>query len=103
MLKIKCPYCGERDETEFSYGGEAHRARPEDPHALSDEQWADFLFMRSNKKGASRERWLHAQGCRRWFNVVRNTADHTILGSYKVGEQPTLNDLKKRKSGGRDI
>ena len=28
MLNIKCPYCGFRDESEFSCGGEAHIIRP---------------------------------------------------------------------------
>lgn len=97
MLKITCPYCGERDETEFTYGGEAHLARPEDPQSLNDEEWAEFLFMRSNKKGLHRERWNHAQGCRRWFNMVRDTSNHTILGSYKVGEKPTMAALKQGK------
>ncbi|MEJ6587270.1 MAG: sarcosine oxidase subunit delta, partial [Pelagibacterales bacterium] len=23
MLEIKCPYCGERSQNEFSYGGDA--------------------------------------------------------------------------------
>ena len=100
MLKIQCPYCGERDEVEFSYGGEAHRSRPEDPDTVTDEQWADYLFMRSNKKGAYRERWMHAQGCRRWFNVARDTVSHAIFGSYKIGEQPNLTELKKRKAEG---
>ena len=31
MLIIECPYCGQRDESEFSYGGEAHIARPLEP------------------------------------------------------------------------
>jgi sarcosine oxidase subunit delta len=31
MLLIECPWCGPRDEIEFSYGGEAHRVRPGDP------------------------------------------------------------------------
>ena len=43
MLQIKCPWCGPRDQTEFSYGGEAHIVRPGDPYALSDEDWADYL------------------------------------------------------------
>lgn len=52
MLLIPCPYCGDRPETEFSYGGEAHIERPRDPQALSDEEWAAFLFTRANAKGA---------------------------------------------------
>ena len=31
MLLINCPYCGPRPELEFSYGGQAHIARPAEP------------------------------------------------------------------------
>jgi heterotetrameric sarcosine oxidase delta subunit len=86
MLLIPCPWCGPRDETEFRYGGEAHIARPKDPDALSDAEWADYLFMRSNPKGRLRERWVHAVGCRRWFNLVRDTVSHEIVAVYKMGE-----------------
>jgi heterotetrameric sarcosine oxidase delta subunit len=24
------------------------------------------------------ERWVHTAGCRRWFNLVRDTVTHTI-------------------------
>jgi hypothetical protein len=30
VLLIPCPWCGLRDEIEFSYGGEAHIVRPRD-------------------------------------------------------------------------
>ena len=88
MLLIACPFCGPRDETEFRYGGQAHVARPADPTALTDVEWADYLFMRDNPKGAFRERWVHAGGCRRWFNVRRDTRDHRILAVYRIGETP---------------
>ncbi len=39
MLLIDCPYCGERPEPEFVYGGQAHIARPPQP--------ADTLARRS--------------------------------------------------------
>jgi len=87
MLLINCPWCGERDESEFSYAGEAHIARPIDTEKLSDEAWADYLFMRKNPKGLHREQWLHAAGCRRFFNVERDTLTYKISGSYKIGEQ----------------
>ena len=29
MLDIKCPYCGNRSQNEFSYGGDANIKRPE--------------------------------------------------------------------------
>ena len=88
MLLIKCPWCGARDEHEFSYGGEAHIARPQQPGKLSDKEWADYLFMRGNPKGPFCERWVHSAGCRRWFNVQRDTLTHEITAVYKLGERP---------------
>ncbi len=88
MFLITCPFCGEREETEFSYGHEAHIARPENPEKLSDAEWADYLFMRKNTKGVHLERWVHTAGCRRWFNAARNTHTNEILAIYKMGEQP---------------
>lgn len=91
MLVIDCPYCGPRPEMEFRYGGEAHIARPEDPQALSDAEWADYLFMKSNTSGWHRERWMHAAGCRRWFNAIRNTISYKFAATYVVGEpRPNL-------------
>ncbi|MFF9817594.1 sarcosine oxidase subunit delta family protein [Streptomyces sp. NPDC014006] len=86
MLLISCPWCGPRDEAEFHYGGQAHVPYPEDPAALTDEEWARYLFFRDNPKGPFAERWSHAAGCRKWFNAVRNTATNEILAVYKTGE-----------------
>jgi heterotetrameric sarcosine oxidase delta subunit len=85
MLLIPCPWCGERDETEFRCGGEAHITRPQQPAALSDDRWADYLFMRSNPKGVHFERWRHVHGCGRWFNVARDTVSDRILEAYAMG------------------
>ena len=86
MLLIPCPYCGERPELEFRCGGEAHIARPLDPSAASDEGWAEFLFFRASPKGVLAERWIHAHGCQRWFNALRDTVSDRILATYKVGQ-----------------
>jgi len=88
MLYIQCPWCGWRDESEFSYGHEAHIERPADPDALSDAEWADYLFMRTNPRGTHHERWVHTAGCRRWFNAVRDTETHQFKAFYHIGEQP---------------
>jgi heterotetrameric sarcosine oxidase delta subunit len=88
MLSIACPWCGARDETEFSCGGEAHIALPPDPDALDDAAWANHLFMRTNPKGHHRERWAHVHGCRRWFNVVRDTTTERIVAVYRIDEPP---------------
>jgi len=90
MLLIDCPWCGPRSEDEFSYGGEAHIVRPAAPEAESDAQWADYLFMRTNRKGLNLERWVHTHGCRRWFNVARDTVTHRIEAVYGMGEAPPI-------------
>jgi sarcosine oxidase delta subunit len=46
MFIISCPYCGEREQSEFKAGGEAHIERPKQPTELSDDEWAEYLFMR---------------------------------------------------------
>ena len=84
MFIIKCPYCGERDHTEFNYGGEAHLERPKD--TCSDKEWNEYIFMRKNIKGEHKERWNHSNGCRQWFNAIRNTTTNTFLQTSKPGE-----------------
>jgi heterotetrameric sarcosine oxidase delta subunit len=93
MLLIQCPWCGPREESEYSYGGEAHILRPENPEAVSDEEWADYLFMRQNPSGRHPEQWSHSAGCRRWFNVQRDTNTFQILAVYRPGDPPPeIND-----------
>jgi heterotetrameric sarcosine oxidase delta subunit len=90
MLLVPCPWCGPRDEEEFRFGGQAHIAYPTDPDALSDRQWADFLFIRDNPKGSAHERWYHVAGCRRWFNAVRDTITNTFLATYAPTDPPPV-------------
>ncbi|MEM7209955.1 MAG: sarcosine oxidase subunit delta [Pseudomonadota bacterium] len=95
MLLITCPYCGDsRDESDFTYGGEAHIKRPLDPDALTDQEWADYLFMRTNTKGYFREMWNCSSGCRRWFNAERNTVTNHFRSFYRIGEQPPVPDTE---------
>jgi sarcosine oxidase subunit delta len=86
MLLIECPWCGPRNETEFHYGGQAHVPYPGDPDALSDHEWAQYLFYRENPRGDFAERWVHSSGCRKWFNAVRNTETYEFSAFYKMGE-----------------
>lgn len=88
MFVIPCPYCGERDQNEFTYAGEAHRTRPEWRDDMGDEEWAGFVFMRGNTKGVFAERWMHAAGCRKYFNALRNTATDELLAVYEIGAKP---------------
>ena len=86
MLLIDCPWCGPRNETEYQYGGQAHVPCPEDPEALSDKEWSEYLFYRDNPRGLFTERWVHATGCRKWFNAVRDTVSYEFAAVYKIGE-----------------
>ena len=81
MLLIPCPHCGLRPETEFQYGGEAHIARPADPAALDDAQWAAFLYARSNPRGVHVERWRHLHGCGRFFSLQRDTRSDRFVSA----------------------
>jgi heterotetrameric sarcosine oxidase delta subunit len=84
MMQISCPYCGPREETEFTYGGPSHVTRPE--LTATDREWTHYLFHRENPKGPHRELWLHSYGCGRWFNVIRDTTTHAIQRVYLIGE-----------------
>ena len=83
MLRIPCPFCGLRDEPEFSFGGPAHVPRP--PYAADDAVWTEYLFTRDNRVGVHFERWCHTYGCGRWFNMARDTQTHAILKTYPMG------------------
>jgi len=97
MILIHCPYCEEeRPEVEFRCAGEAHIVRPDDPAALSDKEWERFLFMRNNARGRHFERWVHAHGCARFFNAVRETVSDKFLMTYKVDlPKPSNADIER--------
>lgn len=91
MLHIFCPYCGEtRSEEEFQVAGQAHIARPLDPGACSDEEWGTYLFFRDNVRGIHHELWNHAAGCRRYFNMSRDTLTYEIYETYPIGAKPQV-------------
>jgi heterotetrameric sarcosine oxidase delta subunit len=77
-LRIKCPICGDRDNAEFSYLGDAGVRRPADVGAT--EEWASYVYLRDNPAGRHRELWFHAAGCRLWLEVERDTVTHEIFG-----------------------
>ena len=87
MLEIKCPYCGERSQNEFSYGGDAKLKRPELGKEVSDKEWNDFVYYRDNLRGQHSELWQHVAGYRQWFKVLRNTLTHEIFKSTKIDEE----------------
>ena len=90
MIRIKCPFCGERDHNEFTYGGDATKVRPE--HGSNDmEAWLDYVDLRDNPRGSHREYWHHTHGCRQWLIVERDTLTHEVT---------SVSFAKPTKSGG---
>jgi len=95
MFLIYCPYCEEhREEEEFHASGQAHLARPVDADACTDKEWGDFLYFRKNPRGLHQELWQHSAGCRKFFNITRNTVSYEILETYKVGEPSKFTSSK---------
>ncbi len=85
MMLIPCPWCGERAEPEFRFGGDPiARASL----ASTDEEWARYLYHHRNDKGTHSELWCHAGGCGQWFLLERNTHTHAILGATRPGAVP---------------
>jgi sarcosine oxidase subunit delta len=76
MIRINCPFCGERDHSEFTYGSDASIVYP----ALdaSMDEWHDAIFLRENICGMQAETWHHNSGCRMWLVVERDTMTHAI-------------------------
>jgi len=79
MLRIICPWCGARNEEEFSYGGDATVKRTADD--ASQDEGYDYVYTRDNPAGEHTENWQHVNGCRAWVTGVRNTMTHEISRS----------------------
>lgn len=72
MQLFSCPFCGERPEVEFHFGGDLGNLRPEGFQSVSAETWAQYLYFRNNPKGIAREIWLHLP-CGELFAMARDT------------------------------
>lgn len=86
MQLFDCPFCGPRVETEFHFGGDAGRVRPEGHQSVSDATWADYLYFRHNPKGASREIWTHL-ACQEVFIMERDTVNHKVARTYALQQE----------------
>ena len=87
MLNIKCPYCGDRSQKEFAYGGDGTVVRPELNQEISDKKWDEFVYLRKSPRGKHIELWHHIAGCRQWIKVQRDTVTHEIFRTAKMNEE----------------
>ena len=93
MLRIPCPWCGERDEIEFRYRGDAAVTRP--AADAGAEAFVAYVYRRGNPRGWHLEWWLHTGGCRRLLKVLRHTVSHDIrwVGTAEQAPPPTDNTV----------
>lgn len=96
MIRINCPVCGPRNETEFTYGADATLRRPE-MNETALQPWVDYVFNRDNPRGWHREYWHHVQGCRQWLVLNRNTLTHEI-GSCVLARETEPDPLVKTEA-----
>lgn len=75
-LQIDCPHCGRRPVEEFFYG---EILQVPDTLTDADARDLDRAFMHDNIEGPVTERWFHAQGCRRWLTLSRDTRSDEIV------------------------
>ena len=77
-MRITCPVCGERDRREFFYQGFAGALQRPDPEA-GEAAWEDYVHLRDNPAGETRDLWYHEAGCGAWVVVTRDTVSHAVL------------------------
>jgi heterotetrameric sarcosine oxidase delta subunit len=78
-MRIQCPFCGERDYSEFAYLGDATSIRPDPNGADAQARFFEAVYLRDNPAGRCEELWYHAMGCRSWLRVTRDTCTHEIF------------------------
>ncbi len=84
-MPITCPFCGPRDQREFTIKGSAIALERPDSEEWS-EAWNDYLHLRENPAGRTRELWQHTGGCSAWLVVERDTTTHEIYSVTLASE-----------------
>ena len=88
MIRIDCPWCGVRDEVEFTYRGDAGVGRP--GANAPEEAFHDFVYTRKNPRGWHLEWWYHSAGCRQFLKVVRHTMTHEVRSVSRATDMPEV-------------
>lgn len=85
-MRLKCPLCGTRDRREFTYyGAEDYLDRPAADAGL--DAWDNYLHLRDNPAGVTKDLWYHEAGCSQWLLVTRNTVTHAISAVELVADR----------------
>ncbi len=83
MKILDCPLNGPRNISEFVSGGEVVEIA--DPAAVTDGEWADYVFGAGSLRGVVREWWFHVPTAY-WFIAERDTGTDEILRTYPASE-----------------
>ena len=78
MLLIPCPHCGDRHESEFTYGGDASVSVPTTDDT-DTEAWYRYVYERENPAGPFEELWHHSSGCGQWVRLKRDTLTNEFI------------------------
>jgi len=87
MMLITCPHA-DRARDRVHLGGDANVRRPANPDSLTNEQWAEYVYMRDNPRGEHSELWQHSFGCRAGLPCRRNTYTTTSADGTSRMSQP---------------
>ena len=92
MLLIPCPWCGPRNQIEFTYGGDAtlRRPAPDAPEAA----WVDYVYLRDNPCGPHRRALVPR---RRLPQLVQGPPRHAHARHPRAARRPT--DRRRRRRG----
>ena len=85
-MRITCPICGARERREFYYQGDAVMLDRPARDAAAD-VWDDYLHLRDNPAGETRDLWYHEGGCGAWIVVTRNTVSHEVIATALAADQ----------------
>ena len=83
MKIMPCPLNGPRNISEFVCLGEV--TEMPDPEAVSDDEWAEFVWFSDNTAGVVREWWFHVPSSY-WFIAERHTVTDEILRAYPADQ-----------------
>ncbi|WP_158970560.1 sarcosine oxidase subunit delta [Chachezhania sediminis] len=88
MQRFTCPFCGLRDEREFSFAGESGKTRPDTAAEVSDADWSAYLFTGTNPRGRTDEIWVHTP-CQEYFRMIRDTVTMEVLETVPLRRDPS--------------
>ena len=86
---IKCPNCGDRDVSEFVFGGEKLIRPSADSTSLKN--WIKYIYFRTNQPSIQHEWWYHKYGCKKWINAIRDITNNQFTETFWPNKPVTKN------------